>query len=448
MLEPILAWLEQVLQERFIHNLRIERMGASGLRLRVKDDPRAIDFPVRIDGFWRTGGTLPFTTWDASAAGWRAPLDSPLPAPGAPSLLAQAIRPVPSGYRVDYDILGLTYWMLSRREELKPDGLDLYERFPASASHAARHGYLERPVVDEWLDILGQVIVRTWPQQRLNAQGFSMRVSHDVDWPSRYAFGSPARLLRHMAVDVLKERAYVNALRAPSIWLNSRSRLHPNDPANTFEWIMDESDRHGLVSAFYFICGRTDPGKDAVYELEHPAIRGLLRRIHARGHEIGLHPSFNSFRSPTTVAAEAQRLMRVCADEGISQPTWGGRMHFLRWEHPTTMNACDAAGMAYDSTLTYADQAGFRCGTCFEYPAFDPVRLQSLRMRIRPLVAMEGTILSARYMGLGTGDAALRKFVKLKRACQAVRGCFTVLWHNSEFGSEDRRELYRAVLSS
>jgi len=31
------------------------------------------------------------------------------------------------------------------------------------------------------------------------------------------------------------------------------------------------------------------------------------------------------------------------------------------------------AGMDYDSTLSYADRPGFRCGTCSEYPAFDPV---------------------------------------------------------------------------
>ncbi len=65
--------------------------------------------------------------------------------------------------------------------------------------------------------------------------------------------------------------------------------------------------------------------------------------------------------------------------------------------------------MSYDSTLGYADHAGFRCGTCFEYPAFDPVADKQLNLRIRPLIAMECSVTADRYMGLGTGSDAFNK---------------------------------------
>jgi hypothetical protein len=218
-------------------------------------------------------------------------------------------------------------------------------------------------------------------------------------------------------------------------------------PANTFDWIMDVYEQHGLKSAFYFICGRTDASKDADYELEHPAIRELMRRIHARGHEIGLHPSYNSYQSPPTVLNEATRLRRFAHEEVIDQVEWGGRMHYLRWEHPTTLQAWDQAGMTYDITLSYADRYGCRCGTCFRYPAFDPVADQALNLRIRPLIAMECTVIAKRYMNLGTGEAALAKFTQLRQVCRAVEGCFTILWHNTQLESTDQRRLYEAVLS-
>ncbi|MFB0705882.1 polysaccharide deacetylase family protein, partial [Pseudomonas protegens] len=183
------------------------------------------------------------------------------------------------------------------------------------------------------------------------------------------------------------------------------------------------------VSAFYFICGRTDRAKDADYEPEHPAIRALMHDIHRRGHEIGLHPSYNSFQNPQQIQAEAQRLRRTCEEENIRQTVWGGRMHYLRWEHPTTMRAWDAAGLTYDSTLGYADYVGFRCGPCHEYPAYDPVEGKQLNLRIRPLIAMESTVTAPHYMGLGVGEAALKKFQDLKETCLAVGGCFTLLWH-------------------
>ena len=121
-------------------------------------------------------------------------------------------------------------------------------------------------------------------------------------------------------------------------------------------------------------------------------------------------------------------------------------MHYLRWEQPTTLRAWADAGMSYDSTLSYADLPGFRCGTCFEYPAFDPVKQEILNLRVRPLIAMECTVMAPRYMGLGTGKAAYNKFKKIKDACRAVNGCFTLLWHNSQFDSEAERSLYEGIL--
>ena len=123
-------------------------------------------------------------------------------------------------------------------------------------------------------------------------------------------------------------------------------------------------------------------------------------------------------------------------------------MHFLRWDAAVTLRAWDEAGLDYDSTLSYADAPGFRCGTCFEYPAFDPVANESLRLRIRPLVAMECTVIARRYLGLGDGEQAFARFKALKDACRAVRGRFTLLWHNSHLESARHKSLYCRVLDA
>ena len=234
---------------------------------------------------------------------------------------------------------------------------------------------------------------------------------------------------------------------APWVWLNSKHEIHPWDPANTFDWLMEQSDKHGLTSAFYFICGRTDTTKDAFYDPEMPQIRSLMRKIHSRGHEIGLHPSYNTFNNPQEIRKEAERLKNVCSDEGIYQQVWGGRMHFLRWDQSITLKAWADAGMAYDSTLSYADWPGFRCGTCFEYPAFDVTTDQVLPLRVRPLVAMDCTVIADRYLGLGSTEAAFDKFYELKSKCRKVGGVFTLLWHNSFFNSPSDFQIYRRLLS-
>lgn len=443
-----LAWLQTLLQERFGYLFDLlPQADSSRLAITLPGDARQISLKMDSGMFARADSELPCAEWNAAAEGWSTALPGCLPMPGAASLVAHLITATVNGWYVDYDILGLTYWMLNRIEEIGRTDLDNHGRFPAAASHAYKHNYLERPVVDEWLHVLGQVISKTWPGIELKQHTFSMKVSHDVDTPSRYGFTSVKGLLRVMVGDVLKRGDLKSAMKAPWIRLNTRSALHPDDPFNTFEWIMDLSDKHGLTSAFYFICGRTS-NMDADYEPEHPAIRTLMRRIHQRGHEIGLHPSYNSYRHPEAIAAEAKRLRKIATEEGIEQAQWGGRMHYLRWEQPTTLRAWADAGMNYDSTLGYADRPGFRCGTCFEYSAFDPVAGEVLQLRVRPLVVMECSVMDVCYLGLGNGDAALAKFRHLENSCRAVGGCFTVLWHNSSLNAEVNKKLYMSIFSA
>lgn len=444
--DAALRWLEVLLQERFGHIWRLSFQDR-GYSLSLHNEPGAILFSNRFEAFGEARSDLPCAEWNPEEAGLHSALGLPLPAPGVKSLSAPMIDHIGMDHHIHYDILGLAYWMLNRIEELGRSDLDAHGRFPAVASHAYQNGYLERPIVDEWLNILGQVIQRTWPAIKLKKHAFSQKVSHDVDVPSRYGFRSWPSLARGVAGDIVKRRDLGAALRAPWIKLASRQNLHSADPDNTFDWVMDVSERHVLTSGFYFICGRTAPQMDADYELEHPAILSLMRRIHERGHEIGLHPSYNTYQDPAAIVAEANRLRAIAESEGIRQTEWGGRMHYLRWEQPTTLRALSDASMDYDSTLCFADLPGFRCGTCHEYTAFDPVAQEVLRLRIRPLVAMECTVMESRYMGLGSGEAAFAKFKQLKDACRSVKGCFTLLWHNSSFNTADERRLYEAVLN-
>ncbi len=440
------CWFEMILSEHFGHSFKIKFIDNDILSLSLNESSRSITFHADATTFMRADSNLAIAEWDADTEEWQSILGSPLPAPGATFLPYPLITKTDQGMNIAYDILGLTYWMLSRQEEVGRTDLDEHGRFPATASHAFKHGYLERPVVDEWLYILGQVIKRVWPFIQLKQHAFSIKVSHDVDSPSLYTFKPWGTIARMMAGHLLKRHDVCAFLQAPFVKLASRSLIHPTDPFNTFEWIMDQSDRHGLTSAFYFICGHSDP-LDADYHLEDPRIRNLLRRIHARGHEIGLHPSYGSYQAPGLIRQETDRLHRICAEEGIQQSKWGGRMHYLRWEQPGTMQAWSDAGMSYDSTLGYADRPGFRCGTCFEYPAFNPMTQQILPLRIRPLVMMECSVIDDVYLGLGTGQVAMDKVRSLRHACQCVGGCFTLLWHNSQLSDESRRSMYVEALA-
>lgn len=211
-----LAWLQTILQERFGHDFSLQPQ-VDGRNMSVHLPGDALYITLALDGasFTRADSSLPCPQWNAAAEGWATALGPVLPAPGASKLVSPLIEPNAQGWHIHYDILGLTYWMLTRQEEVGRTDLDAHGRFPASSSHAFKHGYLERPIVDEWLLLLGQVITRTWPFLQLKQHTFSVKVSHDVDAPSRYGFANTKSLLRAMAGDVIKRGDIKNAIRAP-----------------------------------------------------------------------------------------------------------------------------------------------------------------------------------------------------------------------------------------
>lgn len=448
--QAALDWLCTVLEERYGHALTLEQT-PDGLLLKLANTSQgAIIFPQQLAAFTRASSDLPFTEWDAEAEGWKAVLQQPLPMPGwSEKELTSQQQPLITLENdqavIQYDILGLTYWMLNRIEEIGRTDLDNHGRFPATSSHAHKHGYLERPVVDEWLHVLGQVIQRVWPQVELRQHQFSMKVSHDVDSPSLYAFKPWKTILRMMAGHLLKRRDLKATLQAPWFKITGRKEIPRQDPYNTFDWIMELSEANNLTSAFYFICGGKH-SNDADYQPEDSRIRQLMCKIHQRGHEIGLHPSYTTYQNPAAIKQEADRLLRICREEGIEQSGFGGRMHYLRWEHPATLQAWDDAGLVYDSTLSYADRPGFRCGTCYEYQGFNPVRQLIMTIRIRPLIVMECTVIAERYMGLGYTKDTWDKLSGLKDNCSKVKGCFSILWHNSCFNSVDDFRLYKKLI--
>jgi hypothetical protein len=342
---------------------------------------------------------------------------------------------------LDIDIFGGIFFQLTRYEEIAQTERDEHSRFPSQMSLAHREGFLTRPLVNEYVELLWWALARSFPRLRRRPRAFRELPSHDVDWPLMSA-NRTRRILKAAGGDLLRRRdtsLALNRLRGMAARLLSNAEA---DPYNTFEMIMDDSERAGLQSAFYFMAGKSDATLDGSYLLTDPWIETLMKRIHERGHEIGLHPSYRTFRDPTLLKREQERLLRTCSHLDIAQPEWGGRQHFLRWENPTTWRAWEQADLTYDSSLGFSDRAGFRCGVCYEYPVFDLLARERLKLRERPLLIMDMAALDTPESTTATGADMIEE---LRRACRRFNGDFTLLWHNSRLVSRKDRELYQEV---
>lgn len=348
----------------------------------------------------------------------------------------------PETMRVGLDIFGSCFWLLTRYEECVLCQRDAHARFPDHATLTVRLGLAHRPLVNEYVEILWGLLQRLSHRVERKRLGYRLIPTHDVDWPF-VGYGVPANLVLYAAIgDLLKRRAPALALRRLSSWLLGTPQ---NDPANTFDFIWEQSERRGLQSEFYFITDHTAGWVDGVYEIHHPLIQRLVKQVAERGHVVGLHPSYHAYRNPQQIAREFAILRQVAENLKIHQSRWGGRQHYLRWENPTTWQAWEDAGLDYDSTVGFATIGGFRCGTCYEYPVFNLQTRQALQLRERPLIAMEISLTERSRL---SDTQVLEQLARLSNQCRRYGGQMVLLWHNSYLMTAHQQRLYQQALEA
>lgn len=352
-----------------------------------------------------------------------------------------------AGIHLGLDIFGSVFFMLTRYEELVLGDRDELGRFSAKTAIAFREGFLDRPLVDEYVELLWAYMKQLWPQLQRKEQRYTFVLSCDVDHPSSNTYGTFSRALRNAAGDLVRRRDMVSAIGRFRTAVRNARGDYSTDPHNTFDLIMTMAERYGLKGAFYFITGHSGGAIDGDYTLDMPWIRQLMHNIHARGHEIGLHPSFNTFLDGEQIRREFSTLLRTCDELGIQQDSWGGRQHYLRWQAPDTWQHWENAGLTYDSTVGFADHVGFRAGTCREFPVFNLRTRSALNLIERPLIVMEGTLLNPRYMNVGA-EEALQWIERLASTCRRYNGNFTLLWHNSMLTTPELKRLFRDAVAS
>lgn len=408
------------------------------------------DFFRRHLPVWRQPGTLlidPPCDWRDAGATLGATPGAKLLHPSLPVLWGRpGVGTSARGHRHVYlDIVGSIFFMLSRYEEVIQPDRDQYARFPAAAALAVQRGWLQRPIVDEYIEVLWACLRSLWPGLTRKTTTGAMRVSCDVDEPYERWIRNPWLLAQGVAGALLRKRSPTGAVaRVKNAWC-SRHGDYRFDPHWTFPWYLDQLEAHGCRGAFYFIATPGRTRYDCRYALEERRMQALLETISARGHEIGLHGSFKTFRDGALVVRERQRLIAACGMAGANTQVTGNRQHYLRWDAGQTADHLDAAGFHYDASGGFPYHPGFRYGTTREFPMWSWIKQGPLRLRQRPLMLMENAVLSS--PDGAQPEAALEAMARLKRA--ALRyGDFNLLWHNSRFTEPGDAVLFRQILAA
>lgn len=324
------------------------------------------------------------------------------------------------------DVFGAAFFMLTRWEEMIIKDRGIKNRFESKSSLAGKWGFLKYPVVNAYCDLLYfklKIFGFDLPKDYKDKREYTKVITHDVDLP--FYFMSIKRSIKIFLGDIIKRRSLSSAAFTAKYFLSTMV-LNKKDPYDTFDYLMDLSERASTKSYFFFMSGGLTE-YDNYYKIDDKRVVKIIDNIISRGHFLGIHPSFDAYNDERQFRLEKERL-----ENTIREKITFGRQHYLRFEVPTTWQIWEDNGMEWESTMSYHDKEGFRCGICYPFRVYNVKTRKRLNLIEKPLILMDQSI--GGYQNLSMEEIT-NTIEHLKQEVKKYRGDFIFLWHNSAMNS-------------
>lgn len=307
--------------------------------------------------------------------------------------------------------------LFTRKEEYDLAFRDRYERFPY---YLSSHRNIFEPRVSRFL--LENGLRPQYP----DGKKFAVCLTHDIDgvYPEKLypLIGSIKALARGNLTEAMK---------TPFSRVNRKW-----NPCWNFREIVKLEAKYDAKSSFYFLALNPEE-MDFNYNIKD--LDSELGFISDSGWEVGLHGGHDSYNSLEDIKEKKSRLEEVLGKRII-----GYRNHFLRFSVPDTWELLSKAGFKYDTTLGYADCAGFRNGMCHPFRPFNLNEGRPIDIMEIPLTIMDRSLLRD-YMRLDV-KKAWECTKHLINTVEKYNGVITVLWHNNTCIEGENLKYYEKVL--
>jgi hypothetical protein len=242
--------------------------------------------------------------------------------------------------------------------------------------------------------------------------------SHDVDFYFTSKTSALTRLLKNL---VIACRIYESW---PFFSWNARQVFSVLTGKRVGEYLgpLLQASRECDFQSTVFAVSRRGHRRDPNYRLDELAPD--LRSCVEHGFSLGLHGSYESVIENSNLLQEL-----IAMETTLGTKARGARQHWLRFgEHQSFFETIERAGFAYDSTLGFAEVAGFRNGACFAFPPYDFKNEKPYPFLEIPLVLMDGNVeASARNSGDSADSIAEEILTESRRWGW---GGIAADWHN------------------
>jgi hypothetical protein len=321
-----------------------------------------------------------------------------------------------------FDIFSAIFYMVSRYEEYLPFTPDVYGRFKASESAAYQNNFLQKPVVNTWMDVFRNALLQRFHSLKIKTGNFNAIVTYDIDIAYKFKGRNLYRTLGSTAKDILQLH-FKNIVERIKTLAGIQK-----DPWDIYEDLSVTIFKNQFHSIFFFLLS-DNTKQDKNLSHTNNRMKKLINKIKACS-AIGIHPSFTTSDFPEKILVEKERLEHI-ADKTVTK----SRQHFLRFKLPDTYNSLLAAGITEDYSMGFADAPGFRAGTCNPFYFYDLKNERATRLKIFPVTCMDATFI---HYSKISAEKSLFAILNLMKEIKKVDGTFIPVWHNNYLGENKK----------
>jgi uncharacterized protein DUF7033 len=326
-----------------------------------------------------------------------------------------------------FDVFAAIFYLLSRYEEYLQKPIDKFGNYDFKNSILHRLNCLHIPVVEQWVNMLREVLVKNFPSLQLKKHQAKFVLSFDVD--VAYAYQN-RRLIRTIG-GLIKKIVRLNFSDLKDQLLTI---LHlRKDMFETYEYIFSKIKNNKAI--FFFNMGSYSK-YDKNPSHKNKTFRKLIKQISTKN-LVGLHPSYASNSSYNLISTEKKWL-----EEIINEKITSSRQHYLKLKMPVTYNQLIENGIQNDFTIGYSSMYGFRAGTCKPFLFFDLKKNETTKLCLFPFAVMEGTLNDIMRLSVDESKKIISDLINV--VCK-YEGIFIPIWHNSTLSDKDEWKGWRNV---
>jgi len=316
-----------------------------------------------------------------------------------------------------FDLLAASFYLISRYEEYLPHQKDAYGRFDPVSSLAEKEGFLERPLVNLWLESFKKKLKKKFPSWQPRQSQFTFTPTYDIDMAWSWRHKDWKRTIGGFIKTFFKGN-----------WKELKGRMKDqHDPYDAYGYMNQLHERYKLKPYYFFLVAEKTGRYDKNISPANKDMQALIRD-HAIRYPLGVHPSWQSGDDPSLMKKEIETLENISGKKITTS-----RQHYIRFTLPLTFRYLIEAGIKEDFSMGYGSINGFRASVASAFYWYDLEKEKATDLLLHPFCYMEA---NSFYEQKFSAEQSFKEMMEYYNIVRSVNGTFISIWHNNFLGTD------------